>query len=137
MAGIAARAHRDERQQPRIAGRVAARGGRDEAADLRQGVVEDVGQAVPVFDQVLDGVEPAAAVTGGSFAAANSPSSLGITVRVKKSAFTSITLAASRIASSAVSSSTQARGLPTAIAMADSTKPFDAVLGQFGRIVQL
>jgi hypothetical protein len=50
MAGIAARANGDERQQPRIAGRVASRRGGHEAAHLRQGVVEDVGQAVPVFD---------------------------------------------------------------------------------------
>ena len=71
MAGVAARADGDERQQPRIAGRVGACGGGHEAAHLRQGVVEDVGQAVPVFDQVLDGVEPTAAfTTGGSFAAA-------------------------------------------------------------------
>jgi hypothetical protein len=33
----------------------------DEAAHLRQRVVEDVGQPVAVLDQVLDGVEPATA----------------------------------------------------------------------------
>lgn len=45
---------------------VTARRGGHEAAHLRQGVVEDVGQAVAVLNQVLDGVEPAAAITGGS-----------------------------------------------------------------------
>ena len=56
---IAACADGDQREQPRIARSVLPRGGGGEAAHLRQGVVEDVGQTVAVLDQVLDGVEPA------------------------------------------------------------------------------
>ena len=111
MAGIATRADGDQGEQPCVAGGVLARRGGHKAAHLRQGVVEDVRQPVAVGDQMLDGVEPVAAA---AFACANRPSSLGITVRVKKSALTSITFAASRIASSAARSSTHARGLPAA-----------------------
>ena len=68
MAGIAARADGNHGQQPCIAGRIGARRRCDEAAHLRQRVVEDVWQAVAVLDQVLDCFEPATAFTmGGSF----------------------------------------------------------------------
>jgi len=43
VARIAARTNRNDRQEPRIAGRVASCCGGNEAAHLRQGVVEDVG----------------------------------------------------------------------------------------------
>jgi len=49
-AGVAARADGNEREQPRIARGVFAHGGSREAAQLRQGVVEDVGQPVAVGD---------------------------------------------------------------------------------------
>src|SRR5579884_2633318 len=120
LARVAAGADSDQRQQSGVPCGVGPGRGRHEAAQLRQRVVEDVGQSVAVVDQVLGDVEPPAAVVVGTFRpGASTPSSLGITVRVKKSAFTSITLAANRIASSAASSSTHARGLLTAMAMAD------------------
>ena len=61
---IAACADGDQREQPGIARRVHPRGGGGEAAHLRQGVVENVRQAVTVIDQVLDGVKPAAVFVG-------------------------------------------------------------------------
>ena len=64
MAGVTARRRRYQGQQARALQRIAAHRGRHKAAQLRQGVVEDVRQAVPVIDQVLDGVKPAAVVVG-------------------------------------------------------------------------
>ena len=57
--GVTAGADRHQREPARIARGIGPRGGADETAHLRQGVVEDVRQAVAVLDQVLDGVEPA------------------------------------------------------------------------------
>ena len=59
VAGVTAGADRHQREPARIARGIGPRGGADETAHLRQGVVEDVRQAVAVLDQVLDGVEPA------------------------------------------------------------------------------
>jgi len=57
--GVTAGADRHQGEPARIARGIGPRGGADETAHLRQGVVEDVRQAVAVLDQVLDGVEPA------------------------------------------------------------------------------
>lgn len=59
VAAIPSGADRHQREPARIARGIGPRGGADETAHLRQGVVEDVRQAVAVLDQVLDGVEPA------------------------------------------------------------------------------
>ena len=59
VAAIPSGTDRHQREPARIARGIGPRGGADETAHLRQGVVEDVRQAVAVLDQVLDGVEPA------------------------------------------------------------------------------
>jgi hypothetical protein len=56
--GIAPGANCYEGQQPRINRAVLAVDGVQEAMQLRQGVVQDVAQAVPVGNQPLGGVEP-------------------------------------------------------------------------------
>ena len=81
VAAVAARADGNQREQVRIARSIGAHGGGAEATHLRQRVVEDVGQAVAVGDQVLDGVEPAVIAT--ALVCAIRPSSLGITIREK------------------------------------------------------
>jgi hypothetical protein len=58
LAGIAACAERDHVEQVRITCCLGPGDGHGEMADLRQGVVKNVRQAVTVFDQVLDQVEP-------------------------------------------------------------------------------
>ena len=60
LAGLATRADRNQRQQPRITRRIAPAGRRHECAQLPEGIAEDVGQPVAVLDQMLDGVDPAA-----------------------------------------------------------------------------
>ncbi len=78
---VTPRADGDHRQQPSVARCLRTHDGIQETAHLGQGVVEDLGQAVTVVDQPLDGVEPDAA---DCVTCANRPSSLGSTVRVKK-----------------------------------------------------
>ena len=87
----------------------------DEAAHLRQGVVEDVGQAVAVLDQVLDGVEPATAFTMGGASSARTDRRAGITVRQKIGVHLDH-LGRQQDGLVGASSSTHARGLPTAMA---------------------
>ena len=70
----AARAEGDQRQQAGVVRRVRAFGCGEKSAQLFQRIVEDVGQAVAMVDQPLDGFEPAAftAATGArSLACAN------------------------------------------------------------------
>ncbi|WOO30957.1 hypothetical protein [Diaphorobacter limosus] len=64
MAGVTARGRGHQGQQARIPHCIAAHRGCHKAAQLRQGVVEDVRQPMPVGDQVLDGVKPAAVFVG-------------------------------------------------------------------------
>jgi hypothetical protein len=63
LSAIAARANRDQRQKPGVLRSVKTDRRIHEGPHLGQRVVQDVGQAVTVLDQVLDSVDPAAAFT--------------------------------------------------------------------------
>jgi len=60
--GITPGAHCNEGQQPRVSCAVLTVDGVQKALQLRQGVVQDVGEMMAVGDQPLDGVEPEACV---------------------------------------------------------------------------
>ena len=81
---------------------------------LPERVAQDVGVAVSVVDEALEKASP-----NPIRSVPPSRSSAGVTCRIKKSAFTSNTASARRIASSSGRSATQSRGRRTATASAN------------------